>query len=209
MYKIYVNETKLLLMPSSALEPEHVNSKDQLISAYSGKIKSLFNFLDMFEKGGRIKLCVLHFPDYERLLADFKSVYRVVSAGGGLVLNERNEILFIHRRGSWDLPKGKLDKGETNQEAAIREVEEETGVKGLKIIRKMIVTRHTYKDKKRQRCIKKSHWYLMSCPDQKLTPQAEEGIKNAKWMTIEEFNRKERKVYRSIRDVLQSYIDQR
>ena len=67
---------------------------------------------------------------------------RIIQAGGGLVLNEQNELLFIFRRGSWDLPKGKVDLGETIEACALREVEEETGVKNLTLVDFLGITQH-------------------------------------------------------------------
>ena len=202
MYKIYVNKTKVVLLSTADLSLAPHSSKEILISNYSGKIKNIFNYLDMFEKSSRIKQCYIHFDDYGRLKEDFISVFRKVPAGGGLVMNEKEEILFIFRRGYWDLPKGKIDEGETKKEAALREVKEETGVKGLELGSKLIVTNHTYKDKKKRRCIKKSHWYKMSCKDQILIPQVEEDIIEAKWMTLSEFDELGGPVYKSISDVL-------
>lgn len=202
MYKIYINRTKVTLLPTAEVPSDFLNSDKRLISVYSGKVKSLFNFIDMFEKSKRIKECILHFHDFEMLKNDFQSLYRIVPAGGGVVKNEHDEILFIHRRGHWDLPKGKIDAGETKREAAMREVEEETGISGLSIVRKLIVTHHTYRDKKLRRCIKKSHWYLMSCLSQPLIPQLEEDILEARWITLREFDKMEGSVYKSINDVL-------
>jgi len=202
MYKIYVNKTKVILLSTDDLSSVPDSSKEVLISAYSGKVKNIFNYLDMFEKSSRIKQCYIHHADFEKLKEDFTSVFRIVPAGGGLVKNEKKEILFIFRRGFWDLPKGKIDDGETKKEAALREVEEETGVQGLKLGRKLIVTNHTYKDKKKRRCIKKSHWYKMSCKNQLLVPQVEEDIVEAKWMTLSEFDNLGGPVYKSISDVL-------
>src|SRR3982751_3416807 len=67
--------------------------------------------------------------DLEALKKEFWKKFKIVKAGGGLVVNEENKILMIFRRGKWDLPKGKLDKGETLEQCAVREVEEETGLK--------------------------------------------------------------------------------
>jgi 8-oxo-dGTP pyrophosphatase MutT (NUDIX family) len=67
---------------------------------------------------------------------------KTIVAAGGLVFNENKELLMIYRRSKWDLPKGKLDEGETIEECAIREVEEETGVQQIilgKLIQKHIM----------------------------------------------------------------------
>lgn len=202
MYKIYVNRTKVVLLKPEDLPKDVVASEEVLVSRYPGKVKHIFNYLDMFEKSTRIKSCYIYSGNVDKLNKDFKSVFKTIEAGGGLVMNDKDQILFIFRRGSWDLPKGKIDKGETKKDAAIREVEEETGVSGLSIEKKLLVTRHTYKDKRKQRCIKKSHWYLMHCRDQNLVPQTEEDITEARWMTLGEFDKLGGPVFKNISDVL-------
>ena len=106
----------------------------------------------------------------------------LIQAGGGLVENEKGEILFMFRRGKWDLPKGKLDPGETLESCAVREVEEETGVGRLELIRFLIITEHEYEE--RGQCIlKQTHWYLMKADSsQPLIPQKEEDITELKWV---------------------------
>lgn len=108
----------------------------------------------------------------------------LIEASGGLVVNEGNEYLVIFRKGRWDLPKGKLDYDETPEQAGIREVEEECGVKGLNIISALEKTFHTYTQKKK-RFLKKTHWYLMKAPKQPLVPQEDEHIEKAEWMSAE------------------------
>ena len=83
-----------------------------------------------------------------------------IQAGGGLVENEQREVLFIFRRGKWDLPKGKLDRGETLEQCAIREVEEETGVGQLQLIRFLLITEHEYVERGKK-ILKETHWWLM------------------------------------------------
>ncbi len=106
----------------------------------------------------------------------------LIQAGGGLVENEKGEILFMFRRGKWDLPKGKLDPGETLESCAVREVEEETGVSRLELIRFLITTEHEYEER-RQFILKQTHWYLMKADSsQPLIPQKEEDITELKWV---------------------------
>src|SRR5215510_275068 len=97
-----------------------------------------------------------------------------IIAAGGLVVNDRDELLMIFRRGKWDLPKGKLDKGESLKDCAIREVEEETGLKNITLGPPLIITYHTYHEGARF-ILKESHWYKMSVSGQQnLVPQTEE-----------------------------------
>ena len=105
MYKIYINKTLITLKDAQPLRPPKTG---ELIARYAGKVKHLHNFVDLAEKGGKYTRITLYHEDYEKLRKDFKGLFTIIEAGGGLVTNEFNEILFIFRRGHWDLPKGKL-----------------------------------------------------------------------------------------------------
>ena len=118
---------------------------------------------------------IIHFDDFVKLKADFKSHFSEIEAAGGLVVNEKKEFLFIFRSGSWDLPKGRIENNETKKIAAMREVTEETGIKKLTIIQKLMVTRHTFRSNVGKRIIKKSYWYLMDAKKQNTTPQTNES----------------------------------
>ena len=107
-------------------------------------------------------------------------------AGGGKVFNEKGEILFIYRNDKWDLPKGKTEKKETIEETSIREVEEETGVKGLKIIKPLDTTYHIFKRNGRYK-IKITYWFEMNTSyDGKLCAQENEGITKVAWLNNKE-----------------------
>ena len=132
----------------------------------------------------------------------FISKYILIEAAGGLVKNKEGKFLFIFRNGKWDLPKGKAEYDETPEMTALREVEEECGLKNLKIEKVLTKTFHTYKEKGKS-ILKKTHWYLMTIDeDQKLIPQTEEGITEVKWVAE---NRIEREVlvntYASIKGI--------
>jgi len=205
MYKIYINKTLIALKDE---KPQRPPKTGELIARYAGQVKHLHNFVDLAEKGGKYTRITIYYEDYKKLSKDFKGLFKVIEAGGGLVVNEYDEILFIFRRGHWDLPKGKLEPDERKKEAAIREVEEETGVEVLGLGKKICVTNHVYKNKSGRRMIKKSHWYHMTADKMDLIPQLEEDITDAKWMTMEKFNSKERVVYSSITRVLDKYVKQ-
>ncbi len=128
----------------------------------------------------------------------------LIKAGGGLVENEKNEVLFIFRRGKWDLPKGKLDRGETLEQCAIREVKEETGIKELKPIRFLLTTVHEYEERGVE-ILKESHWWLMKTEgNQPLKPQIEEGITEIKWIRPPDFKIVLQNTYPLILDVLRA-----
>ena len=203
-YKIYINEVQVLLISSSLVEQFSANAST-LIVAYMGKVKLLINYIDMCEKSPKFDTLIIHFEDFNELKKDFLSLYEINEAGGGLIQNDFGEFLFIFRRGFWDLPKGKIEQGETKKQAAIREVIEETGLKKVELIRKIGVTKHTFRNRLGKRIIKKSHWYLMQSQKQELTPQTSEDIEKAVWMHIPDFRKECHPVYKNIVEVLDEY----
>ena len=200
-YKIYINEVRLMLIGSD--DQHHFTADNHtLVVAYMGKVKMLLNYIDMCEKSPSFSQLIIHYPDYNELKKDFLSLYEINEAGGGLIRNDFGEYLFIFRRGFWDLPKGKIEEGETKKQAAIREVIEETGLKKVDLLRKICVTKHTFRNRLGKRIIKKSHWYLMHSQKQELKPQNSEDIEKAVWMEIDEFRKQCHPVYGNIMDVL-------
>ena len=140
--------------------------------------------------------------DKELLFEYFSSMFRNIEAAGGLVKNEKGAYLFIFRNGKWDLPKGKREKGEGINECAVREVEEECGIKGLSIIKKLPSTFHTYYLEERA-VLKQTYWYEMECSDNsKLKPQKEEGITKVKWIKKKKFDMVLQNTYESIKEVI-------
>jgi 8-oxo-dGTP pyrophosphatase MutT (NUDIX family) len=124
-----------------------------------------------------------------------------VPAAGGLVKNEKGEFLMIYRRQKWDLPKGKKEKAETFDECAIREVEEETGLSYLKIIKMLGSTWHIYKQDNKC-CLKVTAWFLMNANNiGNLEPQTEEDIEIAEWVSPENIENKLANSYASIKEV--------
>ena len=141
--------------------------------------------------------------NYDAVIQAIKADYTIIKAAGGLVLNE-GEVLMIWRLKKWDLPKGKLDKGEKPKKAAIREVEEECNVKVM-LGKKICHTWHTYK-KNGSRILKKTYWYRMYCvDDSKMKPQLEENIEDLRWMDESELKEALYNSYPSIRDVFRHY----
>jgi 8-oxo-dGTP pyrophosphatase MutT (NUDIX family) len=125
---------------------------------------------------------ILFNADLEELKKIFLKQFILVQTGGGLVVNEKKEVLLIFRRGKWDLPKGKLDKGETLEGCAVREVEEETGLSGLELLKLLTKTYHTYVEFGKH-ILKESWWYRMKCSSkQSLVPQTEEDITDIRWV---------------------------
>lgn len=126
----------------------------------------------------------IHVADTDYVANQLFQNLRVIKAAGGYVLNENGQLLMIFRRGFWDLPKGKMDDGETPEQTAIREVAEECGISGLEITSSSFSTYHIYDDRG-EAIIKESIWYRMQCNDSRpLIPQIEEDIEQAVWLDL-------------------------
>ncbi|MDB5193328.1 MAG: bis(5-nucleosyl)-tetraphosphatase, asymmetrical [Segetibacter sp.] len=130
-----------------------------------------------------------------------------IIAAGGIVENEEGKILLIFRRGKWDLPKGKLDDGETIEECAVREVEEETGLRNIKLGELVGVTNHYYNEKGKD-LLKESHWYAMKVTGQQnLVPQLEEDIHELKWVSEHEIQPYMSNTFNNITEIIEKYYD--
>ena len=202
-YKIYINENTLYLVDNvlGGLEPS-------ITVYYRGRQKSLFQVIDILEKENGMDATVqLICSDTKRAFKNFTSLYKVEKAAGGIIQNIYGEVLFIFRRGRWDLPKGKIDAGEGKLEAAIREIKEEVGltVEGSGSTFKK--TYHTYRDKKGQRVLKKTNWYIFNYQKKEaIQLQAEEDIVAYQWIAPELFLKSQIPTYRSISDLIKNLM---
>ena len=185
--------------------------------------QELEQILRDFEKRSRLSELALSSPDYKQLKRDIKSLFTIVEAAGGFVRNEKGEILFIFRRGKWDLPKGKMKierrgegrgkreegrgkKNEHRKAEAVREVKEETGIGEVKVIRKMKPTYHVFHEKG-VRMLKKSYWFEMTAPkDQKLVPQLEEDIRFVRWFLPEDLGIVLKNTFGSLREMVEENL---
>lgn len=147
---------------------------------------------------------VFFHKDLNELKTAFIKKFTLVKAGGGFVLNENKEVLMMFRRGKWDLPKGKKDKKESFEECAIRETEEETGLKKIRLISPLTATYHTYHEGTRY-IIKETKWFRMEVSgQQQLIPQTEEQITKLEWVEKNELKRYKQNSFPSVIDVLDS-----
>jgi 8-oxo-dGTP pyrophosphatase MutT (NUDIX family) len=203
--KIYFNNKPLFLCDAvdENIEP-YLHHDDAIFidELNSHTVKSMIHEMQL----EKVHAGVFFHTDLEELKKSFFKKFTLVKAAGGLVTNEKNEILLIFRRGSWDLPKGKLDKGEKLEACAIREVEEETGLKDIDLTSPLTITWHTYHEGSRF-ILKESHWYRMKIKgEQKGTPQTEEDIQEIKWVKAGEMEPYLKKAFPSVVDVLKLYL---
>lgn len=177
MYKVFVNDKPLFLTNTVEKETdfrmfllETVDIEQLIVNMFNNKVKKAF----------------LYHPDEKETLKMLKEKIPVAKAGGGLVYNTKGEVLFIFRNGKWDLPKGGIEKHEEIEDTAMREVEEETGVSGLKITQKLQKTYHVFKRNGTYR-LKITHWFEMKTDYNGIVSgQLEEGIEKVAWLNPEQ-----------------------
>lgn len=132
------------------------------------------------------------------------NLYTPIDAGGGVVFNEEGHVLMIFRRGRWDLPKGKRDEGEAMADCAVREVCEETGLKKVALGAKICDTYHVY-GQGNELILKRTSWFHMTASkDERLKPQKEEGIAEARWVSPADMAPLANRSYEAVREVLRS-----
>lgn len=190
MYKVFVNDIPIILSTERDLGEKYISFPLKEV-----KLKRIIKKINK----GKLLYVNLYHDKKEKLLKHLFKKLPVVTAGGGMVLNPKNEVLFIYRNGRWDLPKGKVEKNESIETGAIREVEEETGVKNLKISKFLQTTYHIFQRKGRYR-LKVTYWYEMTTDyDGELIPEEKEGIKKVKWKNMEKAQKALKKSYANIK----------
>jgi 8-oxo-dGTP pyrophosphatase MutT (NUDIX family) len=193
---------KTIDLQNETLKVTHLSGRILLKNSSLVAIEKLFYFLNNFDLDN-LKSAIVVTKDIEAAEKRVKKLFTVVKAAGGVV--EKNEkILMMFRRGFWDLPKGKLDNNEKSKAAALREVEEETGVKA-KLGEKICVTWHTYKQAG-EPILKRTKWFVMTSKnDKKMKPQTEEDIEKLEWLAPNEVEARLNDSFESIRFVIEEY----
>lgn len=176
MYKVFVKDIPIILSTEKNIG-DHYTTIPLKQARFKKLVKKIYN--------GELLYLNLYHKNAEKLETYLREKIKVVEAAGGLVYNDKDEILFIRRNKKWDLPKGKIEKGETHQVAAIREVMEETGVENLEVRDFLMTTYHIFTRNDKFK-LKVTYWYEMFTDyDGPLLPQADEGIKKVKWKDFE------------------------
>ena len=152
---------------------------------------------------------VIYHKDFKTLKKNFFKHFHVIEAAGGIVENKESELLFIFRRGKWDLPKGHMELKETQEACAAREIEEETGAKDLTLINKIGETYHTYNEFGKN-ILKISHWfYFKSNHPQHLKPQTEEDIVEIAWVKPADLDKTLDNTYQNIRQIIEKFTEKK
>jgi 8-oxo-dGTP pyrophosphatase MutT (NUDIX family) len=198
MYKIFFDDRIIYLTDD---KNKHLNYNINSCH-YIPNIDNLNLLIDKFEADKKKPNIYIYSDNLDKLFKDFQKCCIVIEAAGGIVRNGTGYLLFIKRRGKWDLPKGKIDEGENPSQAAFREIGEETGINKIFFITELQPTYHTYWIDA-DRILKKTYWfkYHEQVP-QKPVPQAEEDITEVKWINPEKLKPILENTYGSVIDVL-------
>lgn len=193
MYKVFFYEKPLTL--SEKPVPDAKNLKFYNESQFA-------EAMDMLKNNVASSINI-YTHNLDKLWQSFTRHFHYIEAAGGLVKNTEGQILFIYRLGKWDLPKGKVEVGETTELAAVREVEEECGINNLKINKFITHTYHIYFETRLR--LKTTYWYEMFYEgNEELIPQTEEGIGIAQWKSKTEIPELLNHTYENIKTVLSS-----
>lgn len=203
--KIYFNDKPLLLCDQISDIPEGYMHTDNTVFIDELSTPVLVSMIHKM-RSQTTTAGVYYHADLSNLKKALWKRFNIVQAAGGIVLNEQDEILFMFRRGKWDLPKGKLDPGESLEECAVREVQEETGLREVFLRNFFLTTFHTYEENQTH-ILKESYWYTMQAAGkQELIPQLEEDIHEVKWVKKEHLPVVLGNTYRSISDVINNFL---
>jgi 8-oxo-dGTP pyrophosphatase MutT (NUDIX family) len=206
MYKVFLNDRLIEIGTSDNIK------KDNLVVKFdeTATTDAIQNWFTDFITQNTEKVKLVH-PNPNYFFKLFRFVFLEVPAAGGVV-KSNDRLLFIFRNEKWDLPKGKFNKGETPQEAALREVSEECGISGQKIVNQLPSTFHIYQSPysktKRQWIFKETFWFEMSYDGtDEIAPQHEEGITEVKWFGKNELEEVLANTYENLKQIILLYRD--
>ncbi len=198
MYKIF-HENKALIFPKIEVNTLNFDATLQESDRYDAELLCDFfpEWLEEHDAGDTF----IHEVGENAVAAALNETFRMAPAAGGVVVVD-GKFVSIVRHGIPDLPKGHIEKGESPEQAALREVEEETGIGQLQIVKALPSTWHCYLERE-QWTLKRTYWYLMSTTEAvQPKPQTEEGITEIKLIGNEEIDGFLKETFRSISEIL-------
>ena len=197
MKQIFFRDKLFVFLPSTPEDEEAILTLDNIESLDPAKL---------VEKVGNNNTLWIVSPEWEAQFDHFCAQFPIAEAGGGLIRNAEGEVLMMERNGWWDLPKGHLEAGESIEECALREVEEEVGL-DCQIVRPLTPTMHFHRAYGHWE-IKRTHWFVMDYEGDKTpTPQQEEGINQVVWLCGTELFDKVVSTYSTIRSLFMEYFN--
>ncbi|MRJ09011.1 NUDIX domain-containing protein [Ornithobacterium rhinotracheale] len=203
MFRVFINNVEVSFAKKASKKPDCLN----ILAENPNAFQHIYDLCTL-ERGEKKVAFRVVSQNPKNTFKDFKASFENIRAAGGIVLNQKGEILMIFRLNTWDLPKGKIEKEEGKRMAALREVEEECGISELEIIKKLPKTYHMYPLRDRA-IFKTTYWYEMRYNGNDApTPQTEEAISQAQWCDLSFVCDvlKNQSTYKNIEILLKSYL---
>lgn len=200
MYKVYFEDRFILLSP----EPDRLQ-KYGLFHNFRDT-DELYELISDFQADTTMQSINIYGTDIKHIWKIFRIYFTEVGAAGGLVRHTSGKFLFIEKKGKLDLPKGHMEEGEEPEKCAVREVKEECGITGHKIIKPLQPSYHTYTWEGIS-YLKKTHWFLMEYDGIRINePQIKEGITKVEWLRPKEISKIKDKAWLSLMDLINTSI---
>ncbi|RLD42373.1 MAG: NUDIX hydrolase [Bacteroidetes bacterium] len=201
IYKVFKDNTAFFITNNTN---SINNNRNEIIRI--NKAADIIEIISNKSIGNPESTIIIQCDDFDNAIEVMEKHYIPKVAAGGWVYNEKGQLLFIKRWDIWDIPKGHLEKGETLEECAIREVEEETGINNIKIVEKLGISRHIFSKNGKEK-LKVTHWYKMQTSfNGELRPQLEEDIKEVKWVENSNIDSYLEKSWKSLKEFYFSNI---
>jgi 8-oxo-dGTP pyrophosphatase MutT (NUDIX family) len=199
-YKVHFENRFMTISP----EPDRLQKYGLFHKFYD--TAELYKLIAEFQENKSIDSINIYGTNITHLWKIFRIYFTEVGAAGGLVRHKSGRYLFIEKKGRLDLPKGHIETGEEPEACALREVSEECGIEGHRIIKKLAPSYHTYSWEGIS-YLKKTHWFMMEYTGEMLTePQVEEGITKVQWLFPDEINIMKGNAWLSLMDIINSSI---
>ncbi len=200
MYKVFIDHKPVIFIKEQKISPDsptvRYKNREQIM-------RQRRKYKNMTDVDHPLQIIC---EDPKACFKEFFSEHKKIKAAGGIV-QRKKKYLIIKRKGRWDIPKGRIDKGEAKEVACVREIMEECGIEGHQIVMPLIHTYHTMRYKGRM-AIKKTFWYILTYDGPKETiPEKKEGITKAKWVNYDELMAIRGNTYGSINQVLDAFED--
>jgi 8-oxo-dGTP pyrophosphatase MutT (NUDIX family) len=200
MYKVHFENRFIMISP----EPDRVQKYGLFHKFYD--TKELYKIISDFQSDKTITAINVYGPDIKHIWKIFRIYFTEVGAAGGLVKHTSGRYLFIEKKGKLDLPKGHIDQGEEPEACALREVCEECGITGHKIVKPLSPSYHTYSWEGIS-YLKKTNWFLMNYDGEMLIePQKSEGITKVEWLFADELNSIKSSAWLSLMDLINNSV---
>jgi 8-oxo-dGTP pyrophosphatase MutT (NUDIX family) len=200
MYKVHFENRFIKISP----EPDRLQKYGLFHKFYD--TKELYKIIADFQSDKSISAINIYGPDIKHIWKIFRIYFTEVGAAGGLVEHTSGRYLFIEKKGKLDLPKGHIEEGEEPEACALREVSEECGITGHRIVKAISPSYHTYSWEGIS-YLKKTNWFLMSYDGKmKIEPQISEGITKVEWLFPDELNSVKSSAWLSLMDLINCSI---